>query len=110
MSAWILGAATLIGAAGALTWAASRRRHHRPFGTLADHTMLRIIAAESRTPEEFARRAEAWRATERHPLPISQIARAYKKAPPTKVERLIREAREEARERLWMRMSRDLPR
>lgn len=73
--------------------------------------MLKTIAREARSPEEYARRAEAWNAAEAKPLPDAKIAKAYRKKGSGKVARLIREAREarmEGRERLWTKMSRGL--
>lgn len=78
---------------------------------LRGSSMLQTIAREAKTPEEFARRAEAWNAAERTPLPVTKLATAYKRAKPATVARLIREAREtreEGRERLWSRMSKGL--
>ncbi len=74
-------------------------------------SMLRVIASESRTADEFARRAEAWNAAEADPLPVTKLAKAFKKAKPGTVARLIREAeynRTEGRERMWSKMSRGL--
>jgi len=101
--ALLLGVGMLVGAA----WLLKRATKPR----LSGPDMLKIIAAESKTAEEFARRAEAWNASEHRPMPVSKLARAYRKAKPSTVARLIREAREareEARERLWTRMSRGL--
>ena len=54
--------------------------------------MLATIARESRSPEEFALRAEAWAATESKPPSDKAIARAYGKQTDT-VLKLIRKAR-----------------
>lgn len=59
----------------------------------SSRNMLKTIASESRSPEEFARRAEAWASSEsKRPSDIA-IARAYKGRSPHML-RLIREARE----------------
>lgn len=103
MALWAIGGAALIGVA----WLFVRK----PGRSLRGPSMLKIIASEARTPEEFARRAEAWNAAEREPLSVAALAKAYKKAKPSTVARLIREAHEtrvEGRERLWSRMSRGL--
>jgi hypothetical protein len=55
--------------------------------------MLKIIANESRTPREFAERAEAWASTEAKPPTVATIAKAYRKASPAEVTRLVRQAR-----------------
>lgn len=91
----------------ALVWQLSQRRR-RP---LRGSSMVQTIARESRSADEYARRVEAWNAGEARPQPITKLARAYRKASPSKVARLIREAQEnrmEGRERLWSRMSRGL--
>lgn len=87
-----------------------RRLKARKAG-LRGPSMLQVIAKESRTAEEFARRAEAWNSSERDPLSVKKLAAAYKKAKPSTVAKLIREAHEqriEGRERMWSRMSRGL--
>lgn len=56
--------------------------------------MLSVIAKESRTPEEFARRAEAWASTESDPPSTTTIAKAYRRASPAMITRLVREARD----------------
>lgn len=74
-------------------------------------SMVKAIASESRSPEEYARRIEAWNSTEAKPLSITTLAKAYRGASAPKVARLIREAREareEQRERHWTRMSHGL--
>lgn len=85
----------------------------KPRRALRGPSMLSTIAKESRSPAEFARRAEAWNASlpARDRYGMTNLAKAYKKASPAKVKRLIREAyeaRTEGRERLWSRMSRGL--
>jgi hypothetical protein len=88
----------------------NRRLNARKSG-LRGSSMLKLIASESRSPQEFARRAEAWNAAEAQPLPVTKLARAYTKAKPGTVARLIREAEEqrrEGREKLWTKMSRGL--
>jgi hypothetical protein len=52
--------------------------------------MLTMIASESRSPEEFARRAEAWASTEARPPKDLTLLRAFPKVS----LRMIREARE----------------
>jgi hypothetical protein len=70
------------------------------------------IASESLTAEEYARRAEAWNASEAKPQSLTKLARAWaggREGP--KVMRLLREAREareEGRQRLWSKMSHGL--
>jgi hypothetical protein len=54
--------------------------------------MLKTIAAESRSPKEFARRAEAWASTEAKPPSITMMVKAYR-GDPGKLAKLIREAR-----------------
>jgi hypothetical protein len=78
---------------------------------LAGTSMLTTIAQEARSPEEFARRAEAWNAAEAQPLSITRLVKAYRGASPGTTARLIREAREARlvkRERLWSGMSKGL--
>lgn len=97
-----------IGAAAA-TWLA--RRVLGPNASLRGASMLDTIARESRSPAEFARRAEAWNAGERRPLSAARLAKAYRKKGRGSVAKLIREAHEarvEGRERLWSKMSRGL--
>jgi hypothetical protein len=83
--------------------------HHRPaLGATTIPSIARTIAAEARTPEEYARRIEAWNSTLAQPLSITLLAKIYRGAPPGVTARLIREARErrlEQRERLWTRLS-----
>jgi len=93
-----------------------RQRHedkqYRRRGLLRGSSMLKTIAKESRTPAEYARRADAWNASEARPLPTAKIAKAYRgKLPLTVVIRLLQQAREERlekREHLWSKMSRGL--
>ena len=85
---------------------------------LRDASMLKVIAAEAKTPEEFARRADAWNAAEREPISQQKLVNAYVRTDPrgrtkmsAKLRRLLREAEErrrEARERLWSKMSKGL--
>ena len=56
--------------------------------------MLATIAKESRSPEEYARRAEAWASAEAAPPSVASIAKAYRGAKPSKVAQLVRDARE----------------
>jgi hypothetical protein len=56
-------------------------------------SMLRVIASESKTPQEYARRAEAWAATEAKPPSLATIAKAYRKGKPGEVVRLLRRAK-----------------
>jgi hypothetical protein len=92
------------------------KQYRRP---LRGSSMLKTIALESRSPEEFARRVDAWNAAEGKPLPASKLAKAYlhhsragaPRAKPAAIERLIRAAHEERlekREHLWTKMSRGL--
>jgi hypothetical protein len=80
--------------------------HHRPaLGAAAIPPIARTIAAEAKTPEEYARRIEAWNSARAKPLSITLLTKIYRGAPPRVTARLIREAREhrlEQRERLWM--------
>lgn len=46
-------------------------------GRTGSTNMLRIIAAESKSPEEYARRAEAWASSEARPPSVNSIAAAY---------------------------------
>lgn len=104
LALFAIGGAALLGVAYLFT----RPDRRRP---LRGPSMLQTIARESKTANEFARRAEAWNASERDPLPVAKLAKAFKKAKPATVARLIREAHEsrvEGRERLWTRMSRGL--
>jgi len=55
--------------------------------------MLRIIATESRTLAEFARRAEAWSSTESTPPTDQEIAAQFADADPAIVRRELRAAR-----------------
>ena len=101
LALFAIGGAALLGVAYLFVRGDRRRSLRGP-------EMLKIIASEARTPEEFARRAEAWNAAERSPLPVTKLAKAYRKAKPATVARLIRDAREqreEGRERLWTKMS-----
>ena len=70
------------------------------------------IANDSKTIEEYARRVEAWNASEAHPQSLTKLARAWAGGRDAgKTMRLLREAREsrmEGRERLWSRMSHGL--
>jgi hypothetical protein len=74
-----------------------------------------MIARESRSPAEFARRAEAWNASEARPLPATKLAQIYtrihKRVSPSQLAKLIRQAyeqRSENRERHWTSMSKGL--
>jgi lysophospholipase L1-like esterase len=58
-------------------------------------SMLKTIAAESRSPKEYARRAEAWASSEARPPSIASIVKAYRGAAPGKLAKLIREARKQ---------------
>lgn len=103
---FVVGGAALLGVA----WLFVRHDRRGQRG-LRGPEMLKIIASESRTAEEFARRADAWNSAERDPLPTTKLAKAYRKAKPSTMTRLLREAREareESRERLWTRMSKGL--
>lgn len=74
-------------------------------------SMLKTIAAEAKSPVEYARRIEAWNAAEAKPLPVTKLAKAYRKGKSAEIARLIREAHEERiekREGLWTKMSRGL--
>ena len=97
-----------VAASGLLLWLArGKRGGKRRLG----ESMLKTIAREAKTPAEFARRADAWNASEGRPLPAAKLARAYRKASPAQVSRLLRQAREERlekREGLWTSMSRGL--
>lgn len=99
----------LLGGGVALAMRRPARRGRPLFGL---GTSPKRIASESKTVEEYARRIEAWNASEAKPLSITVLAKAWaggRQAP--KVARLIREAREarmEGRERLWSRMARGL--
>lgn len=78
---------------------------------LASPSMVKTIASEARSPQEYARRVEAWNASEAKPLSITLLAKAYRGASPATTAKLIREAREarlEQRERHWTHMSRGL--
>lgn len=44
--------------------------------------MLQIIIMESKTTGEFARRAEAWNASEAKPMTDQELARAFERARP----------------------------
>jgi len=63
-------------------------------GDLKGPSMLTMIAAESRTPEEFARRAEAWASTQARPPGDQTLVRAYPTRTP-KLMRMIHEARKQ---------------
>jgi hypothetical protein len=56
-------------------------------------SMLQVIASESRTPQEFATRAEAWASAEAKPPTVATIAKAYRKGSPTQITRLVQQAR-----------------
>lgn len=104
---WLVGGVALLG----IAWHFTKHDRGRKRRALRGPSMVKTIASESRTADEYARRIEAWNASERDPLPITKLARAYKKASPNTVARLIREAHEqriEGRERLWSKMSRGL--
>jgi rubrerythrin len=75
-----------IGVFGLLVWKTAKTR---PLGAF---DMLKVIAAESRTPEEYARRAEAWASGESSPPPMTKLAR-FKKVSPKKMHALILAAR-----------------
>lgn len=78
----------LFGAFGLLLW-----RNYKS-GALGDFDMLKVIAAESRSPEEFARRAEAWASSEANPPSITKMTTYYRRAKPWHLTKLIKEARE----------------
>jgi hypothetical protein len=63
--------------------------------TLAGPSMLRLIASESKTPQEYARRADAWASAEAKPPALATIAKAYRKASPGEIMRLLRQAKTE---------------
>jgi hypothetical protein len=93
--------------ASAIAWRLLKRKTRGLRGV----SMVSMIARESKTADEYARRIEAWNAGEAKPLPVAKLARGYRKASPSTVARLIREAHEqrvEGRERLWSKMSRGL--
>lgn len=105
---WLqLAAALVLGATGFLVY--SRARKGRPLFGIGDP---KRIAQESKTVEEYARRVEAWNASEAKPQSLTKLAKAWAGGrDPSKTIRLLREAREarvEGRERLWSRMSRGL--
>lgn len=70
------------------------------------------IASESTTVEEYARRAEAWNASEAKPMSLTLLAKFWAGGrQSSKVMKALREAREERleqREQLWSRMSKGL--
>lgn len=72
--------------------------------------LLKTIAKESRSAEEFARRAEAWNAGEAKPMSLACLAKAYRRggAKMTTLLRNAAEQRAEQRERHWTRMSKGL--
>ncbi len=70
-----------------------RREGETEFRGLKGPSMLKVIAAESKSPEEFARRAEAWASSEATPPSIAKIAAAYRRAKPGIIAKLVREAR-----------------
>jgi hypothetical protein len=103
-TALLLGSVSVVVAIGRRGM--SRRRP--ALGAVAIPPIARTIAAEARTPEEYARRIEAWNSTLAQPLSITLLAKIYHGASPGETARLIREARErrlEQRERLWTRLS-----
>jgi hypothetical protein len=70
-------------------------RREKPLGFGAPRaSMLHVIASESRSPEEFARRAEAWAATEAKPPTVATIARAWRKGSPAQITRLLQKAKQ----------------
>ena len=71
------------------------RRQAREPGFRGTVSMLKTIAKESRSPEEYARRAEAWASSESKPPSIIMLTTAYRGAKPYKIARLLREAREQ---------------
>lgn len=70
------------------------------------------IARESVTVEEYARRAEAWNASEAKPMSLTMLAKFWAGGRQSaQVMRALRNAREERleqRERMWSRMSKGL--
>lgn len=76
-----------VGVFGLLVWKTAKTR---PLGAF---DMLKVIAAESRTPEEYARRAEAWASGESTPPPMAKLTR-FKKVSPAKMHALILKARD----------------
>lgn len=73
---------------------------------------IKRIASTSTTIEEYARRAEAWNASEAKPVSLTLLAKAWAGGrQASKVMELLRQAREQrlkGRERLWSRMSEGL--
>lgn len=69
------------------------REHAAAFRQLTGPDMLKLIAKESRSPEEFARRAEAWASTEATPPSITKMVAAYRRGKPAATAKLIRAAR-----------------
>jgi hypothetical protein len=102
---WIM-ALGVLGAAGLIGYYALRTPRRRLLGSTLDEdapfsidelfgpNMLATIAKESRSPEEYARRAEAWASAEAAPPSVALIAKAYRGAKPAKVAALVRDARE----------------
>jgi hypothetical protein len=106
LALFVLGGAALIGVAALFA------KHG---ASLRGGSMLDTIAAEARGPSEFARRVEAWNASEARPLPVAKLVEAWAKRHPetsrTMVKKLLEEAREqrtEQRERHWSKMSKGL--
>jgi hypothetical protein len=71
----------------------TRYENPEAFSGLGATHMLQLIASESKTPQEYARRAEAWAATEAKPPSLATIAKAYRKGKPAEVARLLRRAK-----------------
>jgi len=101
---YMVGVGGLVLGAAALALRPPRRQLRGP-------SMIKTIASEAKSPQEYARRVEAWNAAEATPASITALAKAYRGASPATTARLIREAREarlEQRERHWSHMSRGL--
>ena len=80
--AWLYVLLGLVVTGGAFAFLASHaEKAERPKRrALRGPDMLKVIARESRSPAEYARRAEAWNAAEAHPLSVAKLAKAYPKA------------------------------
>jgi len=97
---WIAIAVGILGAGVAAYWFWSRRKS-LGFAEIDGPSMLAVIAKESRTPQEFARRAEAWASTEADPPSDKELARAYGNERGRRgmlvgpITKLIKEAREQ---------------
>lgn len=88
------------------------RSRRKPLGAF---DMLAVIAREAKSESEFARRAEAWNASEAKPLSVRQLvaayARAHRLADRRRLAHLLQQAegaRAEAKERLWSRVAKGL--